>query len=82
MSTAEPQMVLVVWEDAYAPDIGETWVAAGEFAWKPLMVKSVGFLLHDLPEGVVLTDSLMPDYTGQRSQIPRGMVRSVTVLSG
>ena len=78
----ELPIVLVEWEDAWAKDAGETWVhrepAPGP--WKPYVVQSCGFLLEEHPEGVVLTESLTPELTGQRQQIPRGMIRSVKVL--
>ena len=75
-----PPVVLVEWEDAYAPDLHQTWVSAVVEPWKPLIVRSAGFLVYDGPEGVRLTDSLMTDFTGQKNQIPRGMIRSVTYL--
>lgn len=73
----------VVWEDAFAPDVHSTWVdrQTGKYVWKPWLARTVGFVLYDGPEGVVLTDSLGgDDQTGQRQQIPRGMIREFNIL--
>lgn len=76
-----PPMVLVVWEDAYALDVGETWVLTKPTVWEPCLVHSVGFLIYEGPEGVVLAESWRHDFTGQRQQLPRGLVRSVQRLN-
>lgn len=73
-------IVLVVWEDAVNHDIGKTWVEIEHFQWNPMIVETSGFLVYDGPEGMMITDSILQDFTGQKQQIPRGMIRSVTTL--
>lgn len=75
------QIALVEWEDAAALDEHLTWVPVEDAQWKSTIVRSVGFVLYDGPEGIVLTDSVMQGCTGQRHQIPRGMVRRVQILA-
>lgn len=49
------------------------------FQWKPFLVETVGFVLYDGPEGIVVTDSWSSgDLMGPRTQIPRGMLRRVS----
>jgi hypothetical protein len=75
------KMVEVVWEDAYAPDLHQTWVEVEtKQTWKPWMVRTVGFLLYDGPEGVIVSDTTCDGFTGQRQQIPRGMIREINML--
>jgi hypothetical protein len=53
-----PKLVLVEWEDACSLDQGETWVDRdknGEPKWNPCVMRSVGYVLYDGPEGVILT---------------------------
>jgi hypothetical protein len=77
-------VVLVEWEDASTDDEGP-WVRV-EGA-QPIPAKvflQVGFLLEDTPEAIVLTAAVEPAGKGlmaSRERIPRGMVRSITVLS-
>lgn len=77
-----PKKAVVTWEDCKALDT-ELWaekVKDGAFVWVPYIVETVGFLLYDGPEGVVVTDSWTDaDHTGQRTQIPRGMIRSMVI---
>ena len=71
----------VVWEDAFAPDVHSTWVdAQPRYVWKPWIARTVGFVLYDGPEGVLVTDSIGDGQTGQRVQIPRGMIGEFNVL--
>jgi hypothetical protein len=44
------------------------------------MFVTVGFLLHDGPDGLTLTSSWSEDLVSGRQCIPRGMVHSVTLL--
>ena len=78
MKVAHP-LVLVEWEDAHVRD-SDTWVEDQPNTWAPFIVQTVGFVLYDGPEGVMLVESKAPGMTGQRVQLPRGMIRSVTVL--
>lgn len=77
----QPKIVLVEWEDACNLDAGVTW-AEPEIPEKynPVIHHSVGFLLLDEPGGVVITGSFSEAAFGPRDQIPRGMIRSITVL--
>lgn len=80
----KPKRVHIVWEDCYVLD-SATWVEKedGPHIWKPYLVEQVGFLLYDGPEGIVVTDSWTDnDHVGVRTQIPRGMIRSIAVDSG
>lgn len=74
-----PKKVTVVWEDCLELDIDDLWVEkVQDFKWEPYLVETIGFLLYDGPEGVVVTDTwTAKDHTGTRTQIPRGMIRSV-----
>lgn len=73
-------MVLVEWEDAITLD-AETWIANEPMTkTTPCMVYTVGFLVHEEPGRLVLVESWNPEITGPRTQIPRGMVRSVQQL--
>lgn len=75
-----PPLVKVLWEDACCLDPDERWVEHGEHKFVPLLVTTIGFLLHDSKAGVILTGSWTPDCIGPRDQIPRGMIRKVTRL--
>jgi hypothetical protein len=45
------------------------------------MVSQIGYVLYDGPEGLVLTSSYIADGTvGCRTQIPRGMIRNITII--
>lgn len=70
-------LVEVVWEDAAAVDAG--W--ARQIVVKPILIRSVGFLVLCDKKHVVLAMDVCPDgeHNG-RSQIPKGMVRSMRVL--
>lgn len=77
---SKPPKAVIVWEDCYVLD-SETWVKKheGAFEWKPYLVETMGFVLYDGAEGVVVTDSWTDaEHTGTRTQIPRGMIRSIT----
>ena len=75
-------MAFVLWEDA--ADLDSTpWTEHEEdFVYEPVMVEQIGYVLYDGPEGVVLTSSVFIDKTtvGTRTQIPRGMIRNITVI--
>lgn len=74
-----PPLVLVTWEDATLLDSG-AWSDATEHKYKPQVFVSVGFLLYDGKEGVILTNAWSLDIVAARDQIPRGMIRSVKKL--
>jgi hypothetical protein len=77
-----PPMVLVTWEDATTRDDG-TWVEhADKQEYKPQIMHTVGFLLYEGKEGVIVTDTWNEDQMSPRDQIPRGMIRKLTRLKG
>jgi hypothetical protein len=76
-----PPLVMVVWEDAQCLD-STPWVEMPEtpVTYKPMLITTVGFLLHQSDEGLIITGSWHPDQTAPRDQVPRGMVREVKFL--
>lgn len=72
---------MVTWEDAACLD-SEPWVHTTDEPpkYSPVLVTTVGFLLHQSDEGLIITGAWSPDRTGPRDQIPRGMVREVKFL--
>lgn len=75
-----PPLVVIVWEDICILD-DETWVAhQSSKKTKPMLFRTVGFLLHDSPERVVITACWGEKLMGPREQIPRGCIRSMTTL--
>lgn len=74
------KMAYVEWEDA--SDLDDTpWTTHGDFIYQPVMVSQVGYLLYDGEEGIVLTSSYIADgIVGCRTQIPRGMIRNITIV--
>jgi hypothetical protein len=82
---SRPNLVLVIWEDATELDT-EAWVRETVHDYKPdlAIVHSVGFLLNDSKLGVVISPAWCEDgqMLGRREQIPRGMIRKITVLKG
>jgi len=79
MSEITPCLVRVLWEDAACLDDG-TWVTDESSDYKPVLITSVGFLLHDSEAGVIITAAWSPDNMGPRDQIPRGMIRRMDYL--
>jgi hypothetical protein len=77
----QPQLVSVTWEDAACLD-HEPWVPTPDKppAYEPVIVTTVGFLLHQSEAGIIITGAWSPDRTGPRDQIPSGMIRSITLL--
>lgn len=78
--TKLPHLVLVEWEDACCLDPNERWVDHTTSRYTPLIVQSIGYLLYNGKEGVIITAAWSPDCIGPRDQIPRGMVRKVRRL--
>lgn len=76
------KMAFVLWEDA--ADLDSTpWTEHEEgFIYEPVLVEQIGYVLYDGPEGIVLTSSVFIDKTtvGCRTQIPRGMIRNITII--
>lgn len=77
-----PPLVSVTWEDAACLDHGETWVPTPDVppTYEPVIITTVGFLLHQSDAGLIVTGAWSPDRTGPRDQIPKGMVREVVFL--
>lgn len=74
------RMVHVEWEDA-AEQTDGAWTSRDDVKpWVPCIVQTVGYVVHDLEHGLVLTDSYTPFLFGRVTQIPRGMIRKVTEL--
>ena len=73
-------MAYVEWEDA--SDLDDTpWTTHDDFIYEPVIVYQIGYVLYDGPEGLVLTSSYIADGTvGCRTQIPRGMIRNITII--
>ncbi len=72
------QHVKVEWEDAVLLT-SEAWnTGEDDYPYNPYICTTVGILLYDGPEGIILTDSVNSDATGHVQQIPRGMIRSIT----
>jgi hypothetical protein len=76
---AAPPLVLVQWEDATLLDL-EPWAVNKDHTYSPKLFTSVGFLLYDGKEGLILTSAWSVDTVAARDQIPRGMIRSIKRL--
>lgn len=74
-----PPLVMIVWEDATMLDC-EAWAPNKDHRYSPKHFVSVGFLLYDGKEGVILTSAWSPDTVAARDQVPRGMIRSIKRL--
>lgn len=76
-----PVPVLVCWEDAKVVSDGGAWMETRDLEYTPCLFWQVGFLVKDVPEGIMLVDAWNTELMGNPTQIPRGMVRSVTPLT-
>lgn len=74
-----PQLVLVEWEDASVLD-SAAWADNENHNYKPKHFFSIGFLLYDGKEGIILTSAWSQETVAARDQIPRGMIRKVKKL--
>ena len=75
---AKYDMVEVIWDDAAGLRHG--WEDTVE-KLEPQIVLSVGFLIRETPDHIIIAQDT--DSDGQhngRSQIPRGMIKSIKVL--
>lgn len=75
-----PALVLVEWEDAQGLDTGSWAHEDDDQKYEPLIMHSVGFVLFDGDPGIILTATYSTACIAPRDQIPRGMIRKVTVL--
>jgi hypothetical protein len=76
-----PDVYLVIWEDAKVVSTGGAWHSNVEIPYTPYLVYQVGFLVKDVPEGVMLSEAWTTDLIGPPTQIPRGMIRGMKKLS-
>lgn len=70
----------MVWEDAAVRDDGP-WTENTDHTYKHHIVHQVGFLLAQTDDGIIMSHAWHPDTVAARDQIPRGMIRSMTVLT-
>lgn len=77
----KPPLVIVDWEDAKVLD-DSAWADNDNHTYEAQIFQSVGFLLHDGPKGIILTQAWSEKMVGARDQIPRGMIRKVRKLKG
>lgn len=75
-----PPMVLCVWEDATVLDDGPWTDNAVSTEYAPRLISQVGFLVADLPQGIQLSEAVGEGLMAPRTQVPRAMVRSITLL--
>lgn len=73
----KPTIVLVEWDDAHMEG---WWIDGAPEAPTPTIVQSVGWLAHKTRKHLVLVQSMSDGQHGNRLQIPRGMVKRMTVL--
>ena len=76
-----PSLYLVVWEDAKVVTEGAAWHTVTDITYEPYLVHQVGFLIKDVPEGIMLSEAYADGLMGNPTQIPRGMIREMTKLS-
>lgn len=80
LKSVKYKIALIEWEDAQCTDQGP-WVPNKEsYAYTPLIVHTVSFVLYADKEGVVTTDSVTDGQTGSVHKIPRKMIRKITYL--
>lgn len=82
MNPKEYKLVRVLWNDAESHD---TWVQLGDVLKdKTMEVSSVGWLVHDNPDRVVIVASMDlaagSEQVSGHLQIPRQMVREIVEL--
>lgn len=78
--TSKRQMVVVVWDDAHGD--AQKVVGEDDLPHKPVVMKTIGWLLKDDEVGVSVANEEFQedgkDYFRGHSFIPRKMIRSVT----
>lgn len=75
-----PSLYLVVWEDAKVVTEGAAWHSITDLTYEPYLVHQVGFLIKDVPAGIMLSEAYADGLMGNPTQIPRGMIREMTKL--
>ncbi len=72
----------IVWEDAGFLS-SATWNDNQTYSYEPIVVTSVGLILHEDLNGVVMTTSVSNDgLTGPVFQIPKKMIISMETYDG
>ena len=70
-------LVVVQWQDAHSDS---SWEVLADLVVKPTEVTSAGFLARADDEAILLTLGYSDDSVLDRLRIPKGMVRSITVI--
>lgn len=74
-------LVEIEWEDAASEDRWQDRDEAIDGLAKPWLVRSVGHLIHDTQDGVILAGSIDPEGSVCMTlKIPRGMIRKIAEL--
>lgn len=71
-------LVEVTWDDASSLEHG--WVDPAEEKVVPQLVKTVGFLIREEPDYIVIASTTDGTWVNGRFQIPRGMVKAMKPL--
>lgn len=75
-----PGIYLVIWEDAKVVTEGGAWHTIHDVPYEPYLVYQVGYLIKDVPEGIMLSEAWSDGLMGNPTQIPRGMIRGMRKL--
>jgi hypothetical protein len=75
-----PPLALVVWEDATQLADGPWMELVHIKEYTPHLFHQIGFVIKDLPEGVIMTEAWGEKLVANPTQIPRGMIRSIQYL--
>ena len=73
----EDRLVVVEWEDAWADASWHDVLEGHEDAQKPVIAYSVGWVVQETEEAIVLSSAVVADGLGGLMRIPAGMVRTV-----
>lgn len=76
-----PGIYLVIWEDAKVVTEGAAWHTITDLTYEPYLVHQVGFLIKDVPAGIMISEAYADGLMGNPTQIPRGMIREMTKLA-
>lgn len=71
-------LVEVIWEDIGEHEGG--WISKADII-KPILMLSIGFLVADTDEHIVIAMDLCSDgTTNQRAQLPKGVIKKLKIL--
>jgi len=76
-----PGVYLVIWEDAKVVTEGGAWHTIHDVPYEPYLIYQVGYLVKDVPEGIMLSEAWSDGLMGNPTQIPRGMIRGMRKLA-